>query len=305
MGGESKSQQQTSQTNQPWAPAIPGLEALTGAVTNQIGNVGPSGADTSALNQLQNNANQGNPYASQIGGVANGLLGGGPDRTGMVNDAYNQYGAASSAGLNDYKSALSPYTSANYTDPMSNPGMQGLLNTIQNRTRDSVNSTFAGAGRDLSGMNIKTLASGMAEGLAAPLFNQYNQNVSTQRGAQDALYGAQSGTAQNQFNAGTGTAGILSGLDQTKFGNQQAGVGVANDANAAANYAPMQTLAIEAMRRGIPLESLGNIAGILGPIAGLGGTQQGTSSGTQQMSGAQQFGLIAGGLGSLFGGGRR
>jgi len=323
MGGKSTTSQQTAQVNQPWKPAIPGLEKLIGATTNQIGNAGPSAAETGALNSLQANANQGNPFAPQITGIVGGLLGGGPDRSGMVTDANaayapavsgnaNTYSNALGKGLSDYETGLSPYTSASYLDPMSNPATAGLLSTIQNRIADNVNGMFAGAGRDLSGAHMRTLGQGISEGVVPVLFDQYNKNVATQRGAQDALlaarggtagsiYGAQDAAAGNIYGAANNTAGILSGMDQQKFANQQAGIDAAPAAQEAQNASAMQTLMIEAMRRGIPIESLSQLTGILGPIAGLGGTSTGTAQGTQQMSGAQQFAMIAGGLNSLFG----
>ncbi len=58
-------------------------------------------------------------------------------------------------------------------------------------------------------------------------------------------------------------------------------------------------MAAEAARRGIPVQALGLLAQIGIPIAGLGGQSSGTSTGTQQMSGAQQFATIAGGIGSM------
>jgi hypothetical protein len=58
-------------------------------------------------------------------------------------------------------------------------------------------------------------------------------------------------------------------------------------------------LSAEAQRSGIPLSILQQIAGIATPIAGLGSQSNGTSNTESQMSGAQQFATIAGGLGSL------
>lgn len=317
MGGKSTTQQQTVQ--QPWQPAQAGLKSIIGATEGQIGNVGPSATETAALNQLQTNAGLGNPFAGQISGVTGNLLGGGTDRTGAAQgalDAYSpavtaatgDYTGAVSKGLSDYETGLRPYTSASYLDPMSNPATAGLLSTIQNRISDQVNGMFAGAGRDLSGAHMRTLGQGISEGVAPVLFDQYNRNVATQRGAQDSLFGARAGTAGGIFDANRGTAGsiydasnnttgILSGLDQTKLGNQVQGVGMTDAATAAQNYGPTQTLMIEAMRRGIPIETLQQLTGIMGPIAGLGGTTN--SSGSQKMSGAQQFALIGHGIGSM------
>lgn len=278
MGGKSSSEQTAQQTQAPWGPVIPGLTNLAGKVGGLVNNAGLNPIQSGAIDTLEKNAGQGNPWASQISDLAGGLLGGGPDRTGIVNDAYTKY-----------QQQLDPYASGANLDPMSNPGMRGVLDTIRGDVGNSVNSMFAGAGRDLSGKHVQALSRGIAQGEATPLFNQYNQNVQNQLGAAGSLYGA-----------GGGTAGLLSNLDQTKIGNQVAGVGMTGEALNAKNYGANSMLELEAQRWGIPLQQYAQLAGILGPLGQLGGTSSGTQGGTQQMSGAQQFGLIAGGLGKLF-----
>jgi hypothetical protein len=111
----------------------------------------------------------------------------------------------------------------------------------------------------------------------------------------------QQGAAGNLYNAGNMNAGLLSGLQQQYLQNQGAGVGAAGAANDANNAGANATLAAEAARRGIPVQALGLLAQIGIPIAGLGGQSTGTSSGTNQMSGAQQFGQIAGGISGILG----
>jgi len=282
MGGESKSESKTNQTSQttPYAPASGAVNSLIG----QLGNINPNltGTETGALDSLQANAQAGNPFANQISGVASGLLGGGPDRTGMVNDAYSQY-----------QSALAPTARGDFVNPESNPQLQNYLSTIQNDIAGRVNGMFAGAGRDFSGAHAGALGRGISAGTAPVLYDAYSQARNQQLGAQDKMFGA-----------GGQTAGLLSGLDQTKFGNQQAGVSVADAATQAQNQPFMQQLQIEAQRRGIPADAIKSLLGPLAGIAAAFGTQTGTSNtqGTQQMSGADQFAKIAGGLGSLFGG---
>ena len=56
----------------------------------------------------------------------------------------------------------------------------------------------------------------------------------------------------------------------------------------------------EAQRRGIPVQALSLLAQIGVPIAQLGQQSNGTTNTTQQLSGAQKFGAIANGIGSLF-----
>lgn len=260
MGGESKSSQQSQ--SQPWQPTIEPLTGLIGQISGQTGNTTITPQETSAYSQLLSNAQSGNPYSGAIGGVASNLLAGG---------GANAQAPALNDNLAGYKSSLSPYLSSDYLDPMKSPGMANVLNTIRNDVGNSVNGQFAAAGRDLSGMNTQTLARGIVQGEAAPLLAQYNQNVATQRGAQDSLYGA-----------GNTTSGLLSGLNQTGLTNQLAGVDASTAALNARDSGSNQILNIMQQQRAAPLSNIAGLANLLLPIAGLGGTSQ--ASGTQNLS---------------------
>jgi hypothetical protein len=270
---------QTKSKSAPWGPTVEPLTDIVGGIKGQFGNYQPTGNENSAIDELLKYAKAGNPWTKQITGLANDLFKGGPDHTGMVKNAYA-----------DYKKQSQPYLSQDYLDPYKNPAFKSYLDTTRNDIRQDVNGMFAGAGRDMSGMNFQTLARGITEGTAPIFANQYNQNVNTQRGVMDNLY-----------NAGGNTAGILSGLSQQAFNNRFAGVGMAGEAMNAQNYGPMATLQAEAMKRGLPLGNLGQLSSLLLPIAGLGGTSKGnaTSVGTQTMSPIQQFMGITQGIGNL------
>jgi hypothetical protein len=94
---------------------------------------------------------------------------------------------------------------------------------------------------------------------------------------------------------------LLSGWQQQYLQNQGQGVGMIPTALAAQNAPANAVLAAEAQRRGTPLQTLGLLANIGVPIAGLGRQTSGTnvSQGESQMSGADQFDKIAGGIGNL------
>jgi hypothetical protein len=282
-------QSQQSQTS-PWLPAQGALQGILGGINSQIGNYGPTGAEQGALDELMRNAQGAQNYGGQATGLANDLMAGGTDRSGMLNDAYSRY-----------QQQLNPYASGANLDPMSSPGMRSVLDTIRNDVGNSVNGQFAGAGRDLSGMNQQALGRGIAQGEAMPLLNQYNQNVQNQLGAASSLFGA-----------GGQTAGLLSGMDQQRFGNRATGLDMAmNGIPMAQNNRANQILAAQGQARQLPLQNLGMLEGLTIPIAGLGGQSSGTSSGTQTqtMSPAQQawgwmnaggnlFGKLTGGWGS-------
>lgn len=330
MGGKSSSDTQTSQTQDssvnPWQNSLPAINNLLTGINGRSIDVGANPLQSQALSTLSTNALNTPNYGAQATGVAGNLLTGGPDLTGGANSALtnyqtastgalNGYAGAQNAGNNSYQSSLSPYLSAGYLDPMKSPGIQGVLDTIKNDVGNSVNSQFAAAGRDMSGANQQAYGRGISQGFAAPLLNQYNQNVATQRGAQDAsygannatsgnIYGAASGTAGNLYNAGNTTTGILSGLNQTSLGNQVQGLNLGMNAvpqayNANANA----QLAAQQQAYNLPLNNLGMLEGLTIPIAGLGqqshGTGTGTSSTQNQMSGAQQFATIGQGFNSF------
>jgi hypothetical protein len=280
MGGQSSSTQTQSSTTAPWTAAQPALTGLLGGLQGQLGNTGVTGAETGALNTIENNAANTPNYTSGINSYVQSLLGGGGanNQAGNVNQNYQNYAAQTN-----------PLASNTNYDPMQTPGIGNQLSALQDQITQQVNGSFAAAGRDGSGYNQKALGQGLNAGLAPILTNQYNQNVQNQQGA-----------ASNLYNAGNTNAGLLSGLQQQYLANQGQGVATAAQAPQAQDANQNAILQAEAARRGITPQALGLLAQIGVPIAGLGSQSTGQSQGTQQMSGAQQFGLIAGGLGGLF-----
>ena len=285
MGGTSSTSQTQNSTTNPWQPAVPALNGILGQVNGNLNNTGLTGTETGAINTLEHNAGTAGQYAPAIQSYATNLLQGGGANAQAGNVAQN---------FQDYQHAMQPLASNTNYDPMQTPGIGNQLSALTDQITQNVNGSFAAAGRDGSGYNQKALGQGLAAGLAPVLTNQYNQNVQNQQGAASNLYGA-----------GNTNAGLLSGLQQQYLANQGQGVTAAGQANDAANAGANATLQAEAARRGIPVQALGLLAQIGIPIAGLGGQSTGTATGTQQMSGAQQFGTIVGSLGSLFGGGKK
>lgn len=277
MGGKSSQTQSSNSTTAPWEPAQPALKGILDQLNPLIQNAGLSGTAQGALNELTANAQQGNPFAGQINDFATNLLSGG---------GANAQAGNVQTGLDAYRDQLTPYASGSMIG--NNPALQAQLDTIMSDVGNSINSQFAAAGRDMSGANQQAYGRGVAQGIAPILANQYNQDVSNQINAAGQLYGA-----------GNTTAGILSGMNQQGLTNQLQGVTTANDALAAQNYTPTQLLNIEQLKKSMPAETLGLLAQIGIPIAGLGGETKGTSTGTQKMSGAQQFATIASGLGNV------
>lgn len=281
MGGKSTTTQ--SSTTEPWKPAQPALNGILGQLQTMIPNSGLSSTAQGAIDQMEGNAQGGNPFASQITGAVSGLLGGGGanNEAGNINGYYQQYA-----------DATKPLASNTDYNPYNTPGFSDAIKTATGDITNQINGQFAAAGRDFSGMNTQTLARGLTQGLAPTIAAQYNQNVNNQQGA-----------AQNLFNAGNAKSGLLAGLTQQGVNNQVQGISSANDALSAQNYTPQMLLQLEQLKQQLPAQNLGLLTQIGVPIAGLGTQSQGTSTTTQPWS--QTFAQVAGGLGSLFGGGKK
>jgi len=280
MGGTSKTEQTQSSQTAPWQAAQPALQGILSQLQGNLSNTGLTSNENSALDTLTKNAGTASQFAPQITDYASKLLGGGgaTDQAGNVNANYQRY-----------VDQTNPLASNTNYDPRSTPGFSDALNAQIADITNNTNGSFAAAGRDFSGANSNALGRGISAGIAPTIAAQYNQNVQNQQGA-----------AGNLFSAGNTNSGILAGMQQQDLVNKGQGVSAASAANDAANAGANATLAAEAQRRGIPVQSLGLLAQIGIPIAGLGGQSSGTSTGTQQMSGAQQFATIAGGIGSLW-----
>jgi hypothetical protein len=284
MGGKSEQKTTQQSTTAPWEAAQPALQGILSQLQGNLSKTGLTGDETNALKGLeQSGYTFANTYGPQIGNYASELLkgGGATDQAGNIDANYQRY-----------VNQTNPLASNTNYDPYSTPGFRDAIDTMRQDITNQVNGSFAAAGRDFSGANFNTLGRGITSGIAPTIAAQYNQNVQNQQGAAGNLYGA-----------GNTNAGILAGLQQQKLANQGQGIAAAGQAADAGNAGYNATLQAEAARRGMPVQALGLLAQIGIPIASLGSQSSGTSNTEKQASGAEQFGQIAGGLGSLFGGG--
>lgn len=268
MGGTSSTNQNTAQqaTKDPWAPTVDPLKGVIGQLNGQLDNTGPTATETGAFNTLTQNAQAGNPYAGQIGSLATNLLNGGGAnaQAGQVQSNYDQYAKN-----------IAPWASGAMGDPNTNPALRQMLNTIQNDVGNSVNSQFAAAGRDLSGANQQAYGRGIAQGYAPTLLAAQQQGLQS---------------AGDLYNAGNNTSGLLSGMNQQGLQNQGQGADAATSALQARDSSANQLLNIGQQQRALPVSNVANIAGLLTPIAQLGGNTSmvGQTTGQQTMSPAQQ-----------------
>lgn len=272
MGGESKQTQSTQSSQQgttnPWEPTIDPLNKIISGISGQIPNATPNSVENGAFDTLRTNAASGNPYAGGVGDLATKLLSGGgaTEQTPLINSTYQ-----------NYKDNVTPWANGSMGDPNTNPALAQMLATIRGDVSNSVNGMFAGAGRDLSGMNTQTLARGIAQGEAPVLLDAQKTGLTA---------------ANNLYSAGNTTGGILSGLNQTDLGNRGAGVDASTAALQARDSGANQQLNIEDQVRSLPinlLTKLGQSLGLLGQLGGqTTGSNQGQTTGTSTMSPAQQ-----------------
>jgi hypothetical protein len=279
MGGTSKTTQTSTSQATPYAAAQPALAGALAGLNAQVPTAGLNANQTGALNALVANGQAGNPYAGLLGHAASGLLNGGG---AQANDA------AIRGNLGSYQGLLSPY--ANGSMVGNNAALKDQLGTIANDVTNQVNSQFAAAGRDGSPANLQALGRGIAQGEAPVLASQYNQDVANQLNAAGSLYGA-----------GNQSYGLLNQNQAAANAAQQAGVGVGSAALDASNWGANAILNAEAQRFGIPTSQYMTLLGAVSPVAQAFGTNTGTQTGTNTMSGAQQFGTIMSGIGALGG----
>lgn len=280
MGTSSSTQTQQSQTA-PWTVAQPTLQNILGQLNPQISNSGLTSGESGALSTITNNAAGTSQFNPAIDASTKSLLSGG--------GALNQAPMINSA-INAYQAQTNPLASNTNYDPMQTPGIGGQLQGLNDSITQQINGSFAGAGRDMSGYNQKALAQGLVQGEGPILTNQYNSNVTNQQGA-----------AQNQYGANTSSAALLAGLQQQAVANSQAGVGQVSSGLQAQNAGASTALNAAVTGQQLPAQTLGLLASIGIPIAGLGSQSSGTATGTQTASPLTQFQQLMGGLGSAGG----
>jgi hypothetical protein len=279
---QSNSNTQTSQqsTTAPGPMTSGTVQSIINQLNPLITQSGITPTQTSAINQLTQNAEAGNPYASGVGATASSLLNGG--------GATSQNPTLES-NLTNYDNSIGSIAgAAPGSSTVNSPDVQRALQAANVGITNQVDGEFAAAGRSGSGANQGTLAYNEANADAPIILNQANTDAANQVA-----------TANNLYNAGNTTSGAVTGNNQTALGNEEAGITAAPQALTAANYGP--TAAIEAQELGqeIPAQNLGMLANIGIPLAQLNTTTTGT--GTSNTTNTPSFLQDITGLGGLIG----
>jgi hypothetical protein len=240
-----QSQTGTSTSN-PWAPAA---GALTNLVNQYAGmSTAPTGAQTTATGNLVSDANSIPSFM--------------PQATAATGNTFNNAGMLT-GGLNQLQGNIGGIASSN-PDPMSDPGVAQMMDTLSQNAITGVKGAYAGSGRDPTGAGDfgKTAAIGVMQAQAPVLAAQYQQDVVNKMNAANSLQAATGSTVQGldaNTNAALQQAGYLTPL-ATAPG--QAQVSAANT------------------QYGLPYQNMQQQLAALGMLGGMGGTTDTSQYGT-------------------------
>lgn len=256
------------------------MDKLLGGINNLSGSAGSlTPGQQSQIDKVIGLANGQPDYSQQINNGTLGLLNGGGAQS---NDA----AIKSNLGLlqNGYLGQTA--SGANIGN---NTALKAQLDTIGTDVSSNINSAWAAAGRDGSPGNAQAVARGVAQAQAPIIAAQYNTDVNNALNAGSTLY-----------NAGNTTYGLLNGTQGAANSNFAAGVGSVSEGLKSQLAAPEAAINAMAQQFNIPASQLTTLLGAVSPVAAQFGTQNAQSNSENQMSGAQQFALLANGISSLF-----
>lgn len=266
--GSSKSKgsssQRFAQEQSPYAPAVPFVEDIL----NQAGEYQPgaTGAQTDAFASLKDKVSGGNPYAGDIDQLARDLF------------ASPSYAADAGQGLEEYRSNLSGIVDEN-PNPLENDFLAPALRSVGDRASKDLNRYFTGTGAQLSPDHARALGQGISDAQSPLILDQYNKSQDRRAGAAGDLFRAHTGTATQQAQLDSITAGL-----------RQAGIGAGSAALQADQYGENQLLNLEQQEKDLPLLDLASQSSLVFPAAGLGGSASGEGSGSS-LSKGKSFGF--------------
>jgi hypothetical protein len=226
-----------------------------------------------------------------------GLLGQGTD---YLNDAGGQYGST----FDKVSGYLDPIASGSMIGE-DNPYLQSILTNITDQVNNQIGSQFAAAGRPLgsNAYGTRALAKGLGEGLANPLFQNYQFERNAQMNAINQLQNA-------GYGAAAGYAGLAPGFSMISQGYGSI-PGLYNANQQLVNQAGLQGAGLSTLQQALPYQGIQNYENLIMQPAQAFGTQRskskskgtnvtiGTQKTTTDDGGASAAGTIIAGLGLL------
>lgn len=263
MASKSKQTSTTEAKTEPFAPTLPLLEQILGKLGPQLDASGSINAnEEQALSGLRDQLSQPSQFAPELSGLVSDLFQGGDFARPR------QMIGQSNARTNE---VLDPIARGAELDPRSNPFLSGVLSNVSDDITNRVRSQFAASGRDFSPAEQGTIARELGKVQTGALFDQFNRN----RGDQFQALGLLDA-------AGLRNANALAGLSGQQTATRLQGAQLAPVAEAAGRPDFQGLLNLEAARRGIPINQLGNISDLLLPIASLGQQSTGKQTSVQK-----------------------
>ena len=259
--GSKKTNTAQQQQSEPWAPTMPYLTQFLSDIDAGRSVLGPSQDQLDAFAKLKTNAAAGNPNTADIQKLAQDQFAA-SSNSGQVGDAYKT--------LQDQ---LGDYASGKKLDFANDPYVQQMLKMVGDDTQSRINRMYAGAGRDLSGINQQAIARGVQQAqlpILSDLFQKGQQNQIT--------------TADILNRAGVGAATTGQQLDANALSTRAGAIPIGQAGMDAQNYGPNAVLNLDQQLKQMPLDDMSQYANLLLPVAGLGGQQAGT--GTSKSSGS-------------------
>lgn len=251
--GGSKQTQTTHAKSEPWAPAQPLLNNILGDATQLGDNTALFTPDYSAQTQ---------DSIARLGQIASSA--------NPAQAAFQNLATGTGQGFDTGNSALIATANGDYLN--GNPYLDSVLTTARQRAADQINQQFSAAGR--YGPNASNTGV-LADRLGAIETQGRLENYNTER--------------QNQLNA----AGLLqnAGLRSGEFAGAADNANIQR-ANLGLTAGQLQDQMTNSIKQA-PLNATQWQAGLGVPIAGLGGTQDSTTTSKQS---SNIPGMIAGGL---------
>ena len=243
--GKSKSttttNQNTSNTMSAYAPVQPVIDTGAGIMKNY-------------LNDPNSSAVYSGPRVADLSGATQTGL-------GMMQN---------SAGANDamayYRGIMGQGAGSN------NPQIQAMQDSIKRQVMAANNAQFSRSGMTGGTAHQESLAKGLSDGMAQPLFAAYENDMNRQMSA----------------------AGNLANTDQMRIGNQMGAGQVLDSYGQSKINADMQKFEQD---RTAPLRAWSEVAPYATQLGSMFGTQNGTVNGTSTQSSQQPWGnMLAGGL---------
>jgi len=260
---ETTQQSQSTQQLAPWAPAAGALGGILGALGPAIGGINGNPLTAAGFSALAANASNPNLLGPMAMNAAQTQLGGARNYGAATNTLTDAYGRTAGA--------LAPYLTGSALDPSQNAALGAALGVLNSDVHNSVDPTFAAAGRLGSPDNYQAVARGIAQG-AVPILQNAQTNQLNAINSLGSLAGA--------------TAAGLTGADAANSGILGAGIGNAATAYGAQNLGPEAMISAGTRPEQMAIQNASGLSSFLAPLAGMFGTQvaNNASQGTQTKS---------------------